>query len=82
MLFVYGLISYLKVFNSITRMIAAVRIFFLLQAMYDTLLDPISDESFSSGCPSATVLRGVYSLLGEGGTQFPSLVLDMDSAQT
>ncbi|XP_060757394.1 uncharacterized protein LOC132868494 isoform X2 [Neoarius graeffei] len=51
------------------------------QAMCDALLDLTSCES-SSGRPSAHVLRGVYSLLGEGGAQFPSLVLDIDSAQT
>ncbi|MCJ8739488.1 hypothetical protein PDJAM_G00047740 [Pangasius djambal] len=52
------------------------------QAMCDTLIDRISCECSASGCPSATVLRGVYSLLGEGGAQFPSLVLDIDAAQT
>ncbi|KAB5554094.1 hypothetical protein PHYPO_G00046230 [Pangasianodon hypophthalmus] len=52
------------------------------QAMCDTLIDLISCESSASGRPSATVLRGVYSLLGEGGAQFPSLVLDIDAAQT
>lgn len=50
--------------------------------MCDALLDLISDSSSSSGHLSATALRGVYSLLGEGGAQFPSLVLDIDSAQT
>lgn len=29
--------------------------------------------------PSAVVLRGLYSLLAEGGVQFPSLVLDSES---
>ncbi|KAG7335153.1 hypothetical protein KOW79_001749 [Hemibagrus wyckioides] len=51
------------------------------QAMCDTLLHLICDSS-SSGRLSATALRAVYSLLGEGGTQFPSLVLDIDSTQT
>ncbi|XP_026997198.2 tubulin epsilon and delta complex protein 2 [Tachysurus fulvidraco] len=51
------------------------------QAMCDALLYLISDSS-SSGHLSATALRGVYSLLGEGGAQFPSLVLDIDSVQT
>ncbi|KAI5619042.1 hypothetical protein C0J50_21073 [Silurus asotus] len=51
------------------------------QAMCDTLINQISCESPSSNRPSATALRGVYSLLGEGGAQFPSLVLDNDSAQ-
>lgn len=55
--------------------------FFLLQAMCDALIDLISCESSSSGRASPTVLRGLYSLLGEGGAQFPSLVLDIDSAQ-
>ncbi|KAF7698249.1 uncharacterized protein LOC124396695 [Silurus meridionalis] len=50
------------------------------QAMCDTLINQISCESPSSNRPSATALRGVYSLLGEGGAQFPSLVLDNDSA--
>ncbi|XP_017315083.1 uncharacterized protein LOC108259859 isoform X1 [Ictalurus punctatus] len=46
------------------------------------LADLISYESSSLGRPSATALRGVYSLLGAGGAQFPSLVLDIDSTQT
>ncbi|KAF4092598.1 hypothetical protein AMELA_G00022780 [Ameiurus melas] len=52
------------------------------QAMCDKLTDLISYESSSSGRPSATAIRGVYSLLGAGGAQFPSLVLDIDSTQT
>lgn len=55
---------------------------FLLQAMCDTLPDQIFSNSSSSGRLSATAVRGVYSLLGEGGLQFPSLVLDVDSGQT
>ncbi|KAK3520319.1 hypothetical protein QTP70_021353 [Hemibagrus guttatus] len=55
--------------------------FHMHQAMCDTLQD-LSCDSNSSGHLSATALRAVYSLLGEGGAQFPSLVLDIDSTQT
>ncbi|XP_062875072.1 uncharacterized protein LOC134336280 [Trichomycterus rosablanca] len=53
----------------------------LHQAMCDTLVDLDPCEA-SAVCPSATVLRGVYSLLAEGSAYFPSLVLDTEPAQT
>ncbi|TSK87601.1 hypothetical protein Baya_4315 [Bagarius yarrelli] len=52
------------------------------QAMCDKLLDLIPCDSSSSWHLNATALRGVYSLLGEGGSHFPSLVFDTDSNQT
>lgn len=72
--------SVLIVFNSITQFFKFI-FYSLLQAMCE-LADLISYESSSLGRPSATALRGVYSLLGAGGAQFPSLVLDIDSTQT
>lgn len=52
------------------------------QVMCGKLRDLIPCDSASSWHLNATALRGVYSLLGEGGNQFPSLVLDTDSNQT
>ncbi|XP_074512735.1 tubulin epsilon and delta complex protein 2 [Sebastes fasciatus] len=47
------------------------------------LLDALSPQLSSivppgPGCPSISVLRDVYSLLGEGGERFPALVLDSE----
>ncbi|KAL1278810.1 hypothetical protein QQF64_025483 [Cirrhinus molitorella] len=50
----------------------------LQQAMSDNLASSWSSLP-GSGQPSAVVLRGLYSLLAEGGVQFPSLVLDSES---
>ncbi|XP_073692410.1 uncharacterized protein tedc2 [Garra rufa] len=51
----------------------------LQQAMSDNLASSWSSRPTRSGQPSAVVLRGLYSLLAEGGVQFPSLVLDSES---
>ncbi|KAJ8398772.1 hypothetical protein AAFF_G00419690 [Aldrovandia affinis] len=45
----------------------------LHQAMRETLT-----PCLTSGCPSAGMLRSLYSLLGEGGAQFPAVVVDND----
>ncbi|XP_050962667.1 uncharacterized protein LOC127163473 [Labeo rohita] len=50
----------------------------LQQAMSDSLASYWSSRP-GAGRPSAVVLRGLYSLLAEGGVQFPSLVLDSES---
>ncbi|XP_026095972.1 tubulin epsilon and delta complex protein 2 isoform X1 [Carassius auratus] len=50
----------------------------LQQAMTDSLAWYWSSRPGADG-PSAVVLRGLYSLLAEGGLQFPSLVLDSES---
>lgn len=47
-----------------------------LQALSDLLTPQLS--SIISGCPSVSVLRDVYSLLGEGGLRFPAIVVDTD----
>lgn len=52
-------------------------LFFLCsQALSDLLTPQLS--SIISGCPSASALRDVYSLLGEGGLRFPAVVVDTD----
>ncbi|XP_059417308.1 tubulin epsilon and delta complex protein 2 isoform X3 [Carassius carassius] len=50
----------------------------LQQAMTDSLASYWSSRPGADG-PSAVVLRGLYSLLAEGGVRFPSLVLDSES---
>ncbi|XP_058625167.1 uncharacterized protein LOC131536333 isoform X1 [Onychostoma macrolepis] len=59
----------------VEQLLQAVR---LQQAMSDSLASHWSSGPGSAG-PSAVVLRGLYSLLAEGGVQFPSLVLDSES---
>ncbi|KAL7861038.1 hypothetical protein AOLI_G00173870 [Acnodon oligacanthus] len=54
----------------------------LHQAISDTLAHRLTHQQSSSECPSATTLRGLYSLLGEGGVLFPALVLDSEPEQT
>ncbi|XP_017560913.1 uncharacterized protein LOC108431931 [Pygocentrus nattereri] len=54
----------------------------LHQAISDTLTHSLTHQQSSSECPSATALRGLYSLLGEGGVRFPALVLDSEPDQT
>ncbi|KAK7167146.1 hypothetical protein R3I94_001523 [Phoxinus phoxinus] len=49
----------------------------LQKAMSDKLVS-FWDAHSGAGRPSAVALRGVYSLLAEGGVQFPSLVLDSE----
>ncbi|XP_022520777.2 tubulin epsilon and delta complex protein 2 [Astyanax mexicanus] len=51
----------------------------LHQAMSDT---PTHPQCSIPGSLSAASLRGLYSLLGEGGAQFPTLVLDSEPQQT
>lgn len=47
-----------------------------LQALSDLLTPQLS--SITSDCPSVSVLRDVYSILGEGGLRFPAIVVDTD----
>lgn len=54
----------------------------LHQAMSDTLTHHITPQRSIPGSLSAASLRGLYSLLGEGGAQFPTLVLDSEPQQT
>ncbi|XP_051744198.1 tubulin epsilon and delta complex protein 2-like isoform X5 [Ctenopharyngodon idella] len=49
----------------------------LQKAMSDNL-SSFWDSNSGTERPSAVVLRGLYSLLAEGGVQFPSLVLDSE----
>ncbi|KAA0706144.1 hypothetical protein E1301_Tti018323 [Triplophysa tibetana] len=51
----------------------------LHQAMSDSLSSYWTSMDSGTERPSAVVLRGLYSLLAEGGLQFPSLVLDSES---
>ncbi|KAI4878201.1 hypothetical protein NFI96_018269 [Prochilodus magdalenae] len=48
------------------------------QAMFDTHSRSLTPQRSSSESPSATTLRGLYSLLGDGGARFPALVLDSE----
>ncbi|XP_055050861.2 uncharacterized protein [Misgurnus anguillicaudatus] len=50
----------------------------LQQAMSDNLASYWTMMDSGTERPSAVVLRGLYSLLAEGGLQFPSLVLDSE----
>ncbi|KAI1884435.1 hypothetical protein AGOR_G00226370 [Albula goreensis] len=51
----------------------------LHQAMRETLTPClIPDFTSDLGCPSTGMLRSLYSLLGEGGAQFPALVVDTE----
>ncbi|XP_026864891.2 tubulin epsilon and delta complex protein 2 [Electrophorus electricus] len=54
----------------------------LHQAMSDTVSPCLMGRQPSTGSPSATVLRGAYSLLADEGTRFPALVLDSKRDQT
>ncbi|CAK6962997.1 uncharacterized protein LOC128378976 [Scomber scombrus] len=49
---------------------------YLEQALSDTLSPQLS--SVIPGCPDYSVLRALYSLLGEGGQRFPAIVLDSE----
>ncbi|XP_026200814.1 tubulin epsilon and delta complex protein 2 [Anabas testudineus] len=51
---------------------------YLEQALLDTLSPLLSCVLPGPGCPEPSVLRDVYSLLGEGGECFPSTVLDSE----
>ncbi|XP_029912925.1 uncharacterized protein tedc2 [Myripristis murdjan] len=48
------------------------------QALSDILSPQLSTVVEGPGCHSPSVLRDLYSLLGEGGEQFPALVLDTE----
>ncbi|XP_071329724.1 tubulin epsilon and delta complex protein 2 isoform X2 [Trachinotus anak] len=50
----------------------------LEQALLDTLSPQLSSIAPGPGCPNASVLRDIYSLLGEGGERFPVTVLDSE----
>lgn len=49
-------------------------------SMRQALLDTLSPQlaSIVPGFPNSSVLRDLYSLLGEGGQRFPSIVLDSE----
>lgn len=48
------------------------------QAILDTLSPQLSSMIPGPGCPNLSVLRDVYSLLGEGGERSPAIVLDSE----
>lgn len=48
------------------------------QAMREALTPHLTSTWSAQEGPGASVLRGVYSLLGEGGAQFPAVVVDTD----
>ncbi|XP_040917844.1 uncharacterized protein LOC121198068 isoform X2 [Toxotes jaculatrix] len=50
----------------------------LEQALLDTLSPHLSSMAPGPGCPNPSVLRDMYSLLGEGGQRFPATVLDSE----
>ncbi|KAA8585109.1 hypothetical protein FQN60_003803 [Etheostoma spectabile] len=51
---------------------------YLEQALLDTLSPHLSSIVPGPGCPNISVLRNMYSLLGEGGERFPAIVLDCE----
>lgn len=50
----------------------------LEQGLLDSLSYQVSSIHHGPGCPNPSVLRGLYSLLGEGGERFPAIVLDSE----
>ncbi|XP_056257624.1 uncharacterized protein LOC130185273 isoform X3 [Seriola aureovittata] len=50
----------------------------LEQALLDTLSPQLSSIAPGPGHPNASVLRDMYSLLGEGGERFPAIVQDSE----
>ncbi|XP_044036198.1 tubulin epsilon and delta complex protein 2 isoform X2 [Siniperca chuatsi] len=52
---------------------------YLEQALLDTLSPQLSSIVPGTGCPNISVLRDLYSLLGEGGERFPAIVLDSET---
>lgn len=50
----------------------------LEQALTDTLTPQLVSTAPGPGCPDISMLRDMYSLLGEGGERFPSIVLDSE----
>ncbi|XP_035511125.1 uncharacterized protein LOC118323291 [Morone saxatilis] len=51
---------------------------YLEQALLEKLFPQLSSVVPGPGCPNITVLRDVYSLLGEGGERFPAIVQDSE----
>ncbi|XP_035471374.1 uncharacterized protein LOC118288900 isoform X2 [Scophthalmus maximus] len=51
----------------------------LEQALLENLSPQLSSIAPGPGCPNPSVLRDMYSLLGEGGERFPATVLDSES---
>ncbi|XP_026182051.1 tubulin epsilon and delta complex protein 2 [Mastacembelus armatus] len=51
---------------------------YLEQALLDTLFPQLLSIVPGLHCPDPSVLRDMYSLLGEGGEHFPAIVLDSD----
>lgn len=52
---------------------------FVLQALSNILSPQLSSIVAGRGCPDISVLRDVYSLLGEGGQRYPAIVLDSEA---
>lgn len=48
------------------------------QALFQALSPHLSSVCPGSGSPNPSVLRDMYSLLGEGGERFPAVVLDTE----
>lgn len=51
---------------------------YIEQALMDALTPQLSSIAPGPGCPGVSVLRDLYSLLGEGGQRFPAVVLDSE----
>lgn len=51
----------------------------VFQALSNILSPQLLSMVPGRGCPDISVLRDVYSLLGEGGQRFPAIVLDSES---
>lgn len=51
---------------------------FVLQALSSILSPQLSSVVAGRGCPDMSMLRDVYSLLGEGGQRYPAIVLDSE----
>ncbi|KAM9746637.1 uncharacterized protein tedc2 [Menidia menidia] len=51
---------------------------YLEQVLWDALSPHISSLEPGPACPNPTMLRDMYSLLGEGGQHFPAIVLDSE----
>ncbi|XP_040012496.1 hyphally regulated cell wall protein 3 [Xiphias gladius] len=51
----------------------------LEQALLDTLSPQLSSIAPGPACPNPSMLRDMYSLLGEGGERFPAIVWDSES---
>ncbi|KAM6966317.1 uncharacterized protein tedc2 isoform 1-T1 [Tautogolabrus adspersus] len=49
------------------------------QALMGALSPQLSSSIPGPGCPDMSVLRDMYSLLGEGGERFPAIVMDTES---